>query len=74
MQAQKISISLPNSMCDFIDHYQEAHNCKSRSDVINQALYLLQQTQLEACYKEANKEVDEGLEVTVFDGLEDETW
>jgi hypothetical protein len=38
-------------------------------------LYLLQQTQLEACYREANKETDNGYEGTAFDGLdEDETW
>ncbi len=39
------------------------------------ALCLLQQAQLEACYKEANLELDDAFEVTVSDGLEeDETW
>jgi len=74
MQAQKISISLSKPLYDFIDDYQEVHHCKSRSEVINQALYLLQQTQLELCYKQANKEIDNKFETTTFDGLDNETW
>lgn len=71
---QKISISLPKSLYDFVDSYQEVHHCKSRSEVINQALYLLQQMQLESCYKEANKEIDKTFESTTSDGLDNETW
>jgi len=72
--SQKISISVPKPLYDFIGSYQESHNCKSRSEVINQALYLLQQMQLEGCYKEANKEIDKDFESTAFDGLDNETW
>lgn len=73
-QAQKVSISLPKPMYDFIGDYQETYHCKSRSEVINLALHLLQQRQLEGCYKEANKEVDHKFEATTFDGLDHETW
>ena len=74
MNTQKISISLPKQLYDFIGSYQEGHCCKSRSEVVNQALYLLQQAQLESSYKEANKEIENEFETTTFDGLDNETW
>jgi antitoxin ParD1/3/4 len=75
MRAQKLSISLPKDQCDFIDHYQVERHCKNRSEVIQQALYLLQQQLLEACYLEANQEITDAFETTAFDGLdENETW
>jgi metal-responsive CopG/Arc/MetJ family transcriptional regulator len=42
MQSQKISISLPSEMVKFIERYQEETGCRSRSQVISQALSLLQ--------------------------------
>jgi antitoxin ParD1/3/4 len=75
MRAQKFSISLPQQQCDFIENYQAEHHYKSRSEVIKEALYLLQQMQLESCYLEANKEIEHAFEVTASDGIEsDETW
>lgn len=74
MNTHKISISLPNQLFEFIEEYQENHHYKTRSEVINQALYLLQQAHLEACYREASQEVNEDFEATTQDGLEDETW
>lgn len=76
MHTQKLSISLPLQQYEFIEHYQLEHHCKSRSEVISEALRLLQQFQLESCYKEASKEVDDGsFDATALDGLdEDETW
>jgi len=50
MQAQKLSISLPQQQCDFIEEYKKQHHYKSRSDVIKKALVLLQQLQLESAY------------------------
>lgn len=72
--AHKISISLPKPLYDFIGDYQETHHCKSRSEVINHALHLLQQLQLESYYKEANKEIDACFETTTLDGLDNESW
>jgi antitoxin ParD1/3/4 len=74
MQAQKISISLPPEMLAFIEHYQEATGCRSRSQVISEALALLQSQELEQAYREASLEVDEAWEITVGDGLSDEAW
>lgn len=75
MGTQKISISLPKQECRFIDHYQAAHHCKTRSEVILYALHLLQQAELEACYREASKEIDTDWDNTINDGLDkNETW
>ena len=75
MHTQKISISIPLQQYEFIEDYQAQHHYKSRSDVIRDALYLLQQAQLEACYLEANKEVDEAFDIINSDGLdENEAW
>jgi antitoxin ParD1/3/4 len=75
MHAQKLSISLPQQQCEFIEQYLIEHHLKSRSEVIKEALYLLQQQQLEACYSEANQEVDLAYESTSLDGIEEnEAW
>lgn len=70
MQARKLSISLSGQYVDFLNSYQEEHQCKSRSDVIQEALRLLQQKQLMAEYQEANQEIDDAYEITAADGLE----
>lgn len=75
MHAQKLSISLPKQQCEFIETYLVDHHLKSRSEVIKEALYLLQQKQLETYYSEANQEIDSAYENTSLDGLEEnETW
>jgi antitoxin ParD1/3/4 len=75
MHAQKLSISLPKQQCEFIESYLVAHHLKSRSEVIKEALYLLQQKALEACYSEANQEIDPAFDITASDGIENnETW
>ena len=75
MHAQKLSISLPKQQCEFIENYQAEHHYKTRSEVIREALYLLQQTHLEVHYREANREINGAFEVTTADGIdENETW
>lgn len=74
MRIQKVSISIPTALYDFIENYQTTHHLKSRSDVINTALRLLQQQQLEACYLEANKELNHDFDHVAEDGLDDEAW
>ncbi len=75
MHAQKLSISLSAQQVDFMTDYQIKHHCKSRSDVINVALNLLQKTQLEAYYREANAEIDDAFDCMDQDGLDEhETW
>ncbi|MBE9168216.1 CopG family transcriptional regulator [Pleurocapsales cyanobacterium LEGE 06147] len=74
MKSEKISISLPASLVRFVEQYQTAKKCKSRSQVVEKALKLLQEKELETAYREASKEVDPAWEITVADGLADETW
>lgn len=75
MNTQKLSISLPQQQYEFVENYQAEHHYKTRSEVIREALRLLQQTQLEACYREASQEIDDAFDITTSDGLEeDETW
>jgi len=71
MHTQKLSISLPQQQFDFIEDYQIEHHYKTRSEVIRKALYVLQQTQLEACYRAANEEGDDAFETTASDGLDE---
>ncbi len=73
MQVERLSISLPETVCYFLDEYQKSHALKSRSSVILAAIKLLQQKELEQDYREASSEVDPLWENTVSDGL-DETW
>jgi len=74
MQAEKLSISLSPDLVQFIENYKLAKGCKSRSQVIEQALELLRNQELEAAYQEASGEIDPLWEISIADGLSDETW
>jgi antitoxin ParD1/3/4 len=74
MNAEKLSISLPLALVQFIEHYKLAKGCKSRSQVVEEALELLRSRELEDAYRQASAEVDSGWDVTIADGLADETW
>lgn len=74
MQTEKLSISLPAPLVQFVEEYKQAHQCKSRAVVIEEALELLRQRELEQAYREASREVDPAWEVATADGLADETW
>lgn len=74
MHSEKLSISLPLSLVQFVENYKVAKGCKSRSQVIEEALELLRFRELEDAYRKASKEVDSDWDVTLADGLTDETW
>lgn len=74
MQVDKISVSLPQQLVKFIENYKDTYNCKSRSQVVEVALHLLQEKELEIAYSEANQEIDPDWDVTIADGLKDEAW
>ena len=74
MHAEKLSISIPASAAAFIEQYRKKHTLNSRSQVIQQALLLLRDKELDAAYREAACEDDIAFEVTAADGLSDETW
>ena len=74
MYAEKLSVSLPAGLVGFIEQYRTAHAMKSRSQVIGEALELLRQRELETSYREASRETDHDFDITLADGLSDETW
>lgn len=74
MKAEKLSISLPAYLVQFIENYRLNKGCKSRSQVIEEALELLRNQELEEAYRLASAENDSAWDVTLADGLTDETW
>ena len=74
MQAEKVSVSLPTTLLEFVESYKASHQCRSRSQVIERALELLRLQELEVAYREAAQEVDPVWDVEIADGLSDETW
>ena len=72
MQAEKISIFLSQSLLQFIESYKIAKGCKSPSQVIEVALELLRNQDLESACRQASSEVDSAWDLTVADGLTDE--
>ena len=67
--AKEISISLPKSLVEFIEKYKIAKGCQSPDQVIELALDLLRNQELESAYREASSEVDSAWDITVADGL-----
>ena len=77
----KISISLDQTVMRFMESYRERHQAKSRSQVVDEALRLLERQEserlLEQAYAESATEdaiVNAEFEGALMDGLEHETW
>jgi antitoxin ParD1/3/4 len=74
MGAAKLSISLPDSLAGFVENYRKKRGLRSRSEVFEEAVKLLQSRELEEAYREAETECDPAWEAVSADGLSDETW
>ena len=74
MSVVKISISLPDSLAGFVEDYRKKRGLRSRSQVFEEAVKLLQSRELEAAYGEAAAEYDKSWEGASSDGLSNETW
>jgi antitoxin ParD1/3/4 len=81
MLAQKISISLDAGVMQFVESYLKRHRGKSRSQVVSEALQLLQQQEQEAELAAAyamsavtDRELAEEFAQTDQDGLTHEAW
>lgn len=55
-RAEKVTISLPPALLDFVTQYQESHRI-SRSEVVQQALQAMQDAELARAYREAAAEM-----------------
>jgi Arc/MetJ-type ribon-helix-helix transcriptional regulator len=74
MNSESFSITLPSSLLEFIEHYKTVYQYQSGAQVIEKALELLQQQELEDAYRQASEDVDPVWDSIVSDGLSDETW
>ena len=74
MSVAKLSVSLPDSLAGFVEAYRKKRGLKTRSQVFEEAVRLLRSRDLEAAYRESSRQYDEAWDVTVGDGLSDETW
>lgn len=74
MTARKMSVSISEDLVVFIDSYKNSRGRKSFSQVVEEALMLLREQDLENAYREADKEIDSDWDVLAGDGLGDETW
>jgi antitoxin ParD1/3/4 len=74
MLSEKISVSVSHDLVEFINSYRHTHACKNKSQVVQKALKLLQQQELEQYYLAANAEIEPLYDITAADGLEHETW
>ena len=71
---QKLSVSVSEPIAEFVASYQGAHKLKTKSEVVERALELLREQELEQAYAEAAGEFDPAWDVTLKDGLADEDW
>lgn len=55
-RAEKVTVSLPAPLLNFVTRYQESHSL-SRSEVIQQALAALQRAELARAYRESAEEM-----------------
>ncbi len=74
MSVEKLSISIPGAALEFVERYRKAHAIKTRSEVVQEALALLRERELDSAYREANAEIDSDWDRTSSDGLTDEAW
>jgi len=71
MSVAKLSVSIPKSLAGFVEEYRKKRGLK-RSQVFEEAVKLLRARELETAYRQSGD--DEAWNVTVSDGLADETW
>lgn len=74
MTVEKLSISIPGAALEFVERYRKSHSIKTRSEVVQEALSLLRERELEVAYREANATVDLDWDRLSSDGLTDEAW
>jgi Arc/MetJ-type ribon-helix-helix transcriptional regulator len=74
MKTKRMSISLSDSLIFFVEKYQIEKGFQTTTEVIEEALQLLKERELENAYKEASKDVETDWDILAGDGLEDETW
>jgi len=68
--SEKLSVSLPRDLVDYVDEYRREHDIASRSHVLARAISALRSEELIASYKRSAREAaDPLLEGGLADGL-----
>ena len=74
MKQEKLSVSVRPPLVRFLEDYKSEHGLKTKSAVVERALEVLRERELERAYGIAAREVDEAWDVTTADGLSREAW
>ena len=79
MNVAKLSVSLDPRKLEFISKYQQTHGVRTKSEVVERAIKLLEHQELKTQYAQAYSEWAQSGEETVWDatsadGLEPEDW
>ena len=74
MPQAKLSVTVPESLADFVETYRAQHEVRTKSEVVERALRLLRERELEADYAAAAAEADPAWDATAADGLGDDNW
>ena len=79
MNVAKLSVSLDPRKLEFISKYQQTHGVRTKSEVVERAIKLLEHEELKTQYAQAYSEWAQSGEETVWDvtsadGLEPEDW
>ena len=59
MPAEKLSISLPSDLMRFLERYQEDKNLRTKSQVVEEALQVLRDRELELAYRQAYQQEEQ---------------
>lgn len=74
MNQRKPSVPVPSSLARFVEKDRTAHGLKTKSGVVERALKLSREQELERDHARAAQETDSAWEATVGDGLNGEEW
>ncbi len=65
-------MTVPEHLASFVESYRAAHDVRTKSEVVERALRLLRDRELERAYKAAAAETDPAWDAALADGLPDE--
>lgn len=67
-------MSVSGSIAKFVEEYRDQYDLRTKSAVVERALELLRERELEKAYASAARESDSVWDVTSADGLADDDW
>lgn len=74
MNREKLSVSVPASLARFVETYRRVHDLDSKGRVVERALRVLREQELERAYAEASHDTDPAWDATTADRPAGEAW